>query len=136
MSKAEEVEVEVSPTSTEHDIFLRWVAVVKDRENIWDPAKFGRVTSVGKVFGKYARMYHVYCMGNSFADITIHGKEESDVPAVRIHIFYSSLQGIQVYHTFDDLEVQKGTEENPIRPENFQPYQLEKLIGYIEGLVK
>jgi len=134
MSKAEEVEA--VPTASEHDIFLRWVALVKDRANVWDPTKFGTVTSIGEIFGKQARMTHVYCMGNAFADITIHGEEGKDVPAVRIHIFYSSLQGIQVYHTYDDLEVQKGTEEDPVRPENFQPYQLEKLIGYIEGLVK
>jgi len=118
------------PTSAEQDIFLRWVANAKDRDRYYTLDFNTQVTSTGTVFGKPAHARAVHCMGNSFIDLWVD-LNEHEYQGVRVIIYYSSLQSVQVYCAYGN----QGAPVNMDRCVPFQAYALEKLIAYIEELV-
>lgn len=120
------------PTSSEQDIFLRWLAVAKDRDIHYNPAFIGESTSHGTVFGNQASLRAVHCIGNSFADLEVTASEDSDVEVVRVLIFYNGLQGIQVYYEYGNRGVEVPMEV--CTP--FQTYNTSAFIKFIEDLTK
>lgn len=122
----------VEPTMSEQDIFMRWVTLIADTSAIWNPEFYGAVHSIGTVFGRPAEMRYTYVLGNSFADIHVQAKEDEPDSQVRFKIFVQKLQGVQVH-------VQHGSGEiflDASKPTNFQMYDLQALVNFIQEQLK
>lgn len=117
------------PTSSEQDIFLRWVSRARASDKYYLLDHNAGYSSVGTVFGKEATARAVHCMGNSFIDMTVVIDDQPD-NQLRVIIYYNSLQGIQLHHSY-------GLVSDPTtgRCTGFQPYALERLINFVQDLV-
>lgn len=118
------------PTASEQDIFLRWVAKAKDRNNYFSLEHNVSYTSSGTVFGKPATARGVHCMGNSFIDLWVSLPGET-FEGIRVIIYYSSLQTIQLYYGY-------GLTDAPVNLDRcvpFQSYALDQLIKFIKDMV-
>jgi hypothetical protein len=126
-------EVTHTPTMAEQDVFLRWLTMVQDNKFVWDKEAYGHKTSFGTIFDKLGSITYTYCLGNSFADVTIHAdKENPDDKGGRFYMYVERHRGIQVFY-------RNGEEEFDITgmmPDNFQVYDLQKLVDFVKRLVE
>lgn len=125
-------EEQVAPTMADQDIFMRWATLLADTSAVWNPEFYGTVHSIGVMFGRPAELRYTYVLGNSFADITVNAKEDDPESEVKLKIFVQKLQGIQVY-------VQHGSgvmNTEGVMPTNFQMYNLQALVEFVEEQIR